>query len=95
MLRSLACAVEQQLRGDAALNFEAGRGAVKVPWLSWGPYLWANGERPRRDGFHFELSDFRDNDRMHHAPQGQKKTGKELLRFFKTDPTTRDWFAQK
>jgi hypothetical protein len=87
--------IEQQLRGDAALNFEPGRGAVTAPWLNWGPYLWANGERPRRDGFHFEPGDFRDNDRMHHAPQGQRKTGRELLHFFRTDSTTRDWFVKK
>jgi hypothetical protein len=86
--------IERQLKADPALNYNPAKGAVKAPWLSWGPYLWANGERKRKDGFRFEPSDFRENDRMHHSPQGQKKTGAELLRFFKTDPTTRGWFVK-
>jgi hypothetical protein len=87
--------IEQQLKGDPALNFDPKQGAVKAPWLSWGPYLWANGERPRKDGFHFTPDDFRENDRMHHSPEGQKKCGNLLLQFFKTDRTTRGWFVRK
>jgi hypothetical protein len=85
--------IEQQLNGDPALNFDPKQGAVRAPWLSWGPYLWANGSTPRKDGFHFELSDFRENDRMHHSLQGQAKMGRQLLQFFKTDTTTRGWFV--
>lgn len=87
--------IEQQLKGDPALNFDSARGEVKAPWLSWGPYLWANGEKKRKDGFSFQLDDFRENDRMHHSPQGQEKIGKQLLHFFKTDSTTRGWFVNK
>lgn len=87
--------IEQQLKGDPALNFDPARGEVKAPWLSWGPYLWANGDRKRQDGFSFQLDDFRENDRMHHSPQGQEKIGNQLLHFFKTDSTTRGWFVQK
>jgi hypothetical protein len=32
--------------------------------------------------------------RMHHSVQGQKKMGQQLLRFFKTDTTTRGWFLK-
>ena len=39
--------IEKQLKGDAELNFDAGKGAVKAPWLSWGPYLWAEGSTRR------------------------------------------------
>jgi hypothetical protein len=87
--------IEQQLKGDLALNFDAKKGAVKAPWLSWGPYLWANGETKRKDGFYFQPSDFRDNDRMHHSTQGMTKIGTRLLQFFKTDTTTREWFIKK
>lgn len=87
--------VEQQLKGDPALNFDPAKGPVKAPWLSWGPYLWANGETPRADGFSYQPTDFTDRDRMHHGPDGMKKTGTLLLNFFKTDPTTRDWFVRK
>lgn len=86
--------IEQQLKGDAELNYDPNKGAVKAPWLSWGPYLWANGDSKRKDGFRFQLSDFRENDRMHHSPPGQAKMGRELLRFFKTDTTTRRWFVK-
>jgi hypothetical protein len=85
--------IEQQLKGDPELNYEAGKGTVKAPWLSWGPYLWANGTGKRKDGISFQPTDFRDNDRMHHSPQGQAKMGNELLRFFKTDMTTRGWIV--
>jgi hypothetical protein len=85
--------IEEQIAGEAALNFDATKGEVKAPWLSWGPYLWANGDRPRKDGFVFELDDFRENDRMHHSGQGTEKMGKELLKFFKTDSTTKPWFV--
>jgi hypothetical protein len=86
--------IEQQLTGDPELNYDPKQGAVKAPWLSWGPYLWANGTIKRTDGFSFQRSDFRENDRMHHSPQGQAKTGQQLLQFFKTDTTTRGWFVK-
>ncbi|HEY2415971.1 MAG TPA: hypothetical protein VGI40_27265 [Pirellulaceae bacterium] len=86
--------IDEQIRGDAALNFDSAKGEVKAPWLSWGPYLWANGDRPRKDGFVFALDDFRENDRMHHSAQGMQKMGSELLKFFKTDSTTKTWFVR-
>jgi hypothetical protein len=87
--------IAQQLLGDPSLNYDASKGAVRAPWLSWGPYLWANGASKRKDGFHFTLGDFRENDRMHHLQHGMRKMGNELLRFFKTDTTTRGWFVRK
>ncbi len=86
--------IEQQLTGAAELNYDPKQGAVKAPWLSWGPYLWANGETKRKDGFSFQPSDFQESDRMHHSPQGQEKIGRQLLQFFKTDTTTRGWFVK-
>ena len=86
--------IERQLKGDPELNNDPKQGAVKAPWLSWGPYLWANGTVKRKDGFSFEPSDFQESDRMHHSPQGQAKTGHQLLQFFKTDTTTRGWFVK-
>jgi len=84
--------IEKQLRGDPALKFDGQD--RKAPWLSWGPYLWANGEQPRKDGWSFQKSDFRADDQMHHSPQGMTKLGQALLRFFKTDTTTRTWFCK-
>ncbi len=87
--------IAQQLAGNAQLNYDPKKGAIKAPWLSWGPYLWANGERKRKDGFSFQPSDFRENDRMHHSADGMKKIGTQLLQFFKSDTTTRGWFLKK
>ena len=87
--------IERQLQGDPALNHDPTRGDARAPWLSWGPYLWANGETKRQDGFSFQRSDFRADDQMHHSPQGQEKIGRMLLQFFKSDATTRGWFVRR
>ncbi len=86
--------IEQQIKGDKALNFDSARGEVKAPWLSWGPYLWANGSTPREDGFSYEPADFTPNDGTHQSPSGQRKVGQLLLKFFEIDSTTKSWFVQ-
>src|SRR5439155_18736621 len=86
--------IEQQLKGDPALNYDPKKGPVKAPWLNWGPYLWANGTARRADGFRYEESDF-GGDGTHQSPRGQEKVGKLLLHFFKADTTTRGWFVKK
>ncbi|MBL8826242.1 MAG: hypothetical protein JNM18_04600 [Planctomycetaceae bacterium] len=85
--------IEQQLNGDAALNFDPAKGAVKAPWLSWGPYLWANGATKRSDGFSYEVSDF-SGDGTHHATGGQRKTAALLGQFLSQDATARQWFSK-
>ena len=62
-----------------------------TPWLSWGPYLWANGMRPRKDGFTWERNDF-EPDGVHPSEQGALKVATSLLQFFENDPTARPWF---
>jgi hypothetical protein len=86
--------IEEQLKDDPALNYDAAKGAVRAPWLSWGPYLWAQGATRRGDGFYYEESDFA-GDGTHHAPAGQTKLGQALLQFFKSDTTTRSWFVAR
>jgi hypothetical protein len=86
--------IERQLKGDPSLNFDPAKGAVTAPLLSWGPYLWANGTTKRADGFFYERGDFRDTDGTHESPAGQRKIGAQLLRFFKRDTTTRNWFLK-
>jgi hypothetical protein len=85
--------IEKQIQGDPALNYDAKKGKVNVPWLSWGPYLWANGSTKRADGFAYEERDFA-ADGTHQSPSGQAKVGNLLLQFFKTDSTTRPWFVK-
>jgi hypothetical protein len=86
--------IEQQLRGESAVNFDPARGPVKAPWLSWGAYLWANGTKPNADGLSYEITDFTENDGTHESPSGQRKVGAQLLNFFKADATTKPWFIR-
>jgi hypothetical protein len=83
--------IEEQIKGDKAVNFDPDRGAVKAPWLSWGPYLWANGTAKRADGFSYSEDDFA-RDGTHLSASGVRKTGKLLLDFFQSDSTTKPWF---
>ena len=61
------------------------------PWVSWGPYLWADGMTPRSDGLIWERSDF-ELDGVHPSAQGALKVGTKLFEFFESDPTTQPWF---
>jgi hypothetical protein len=86
--------IGQQLKGGASLNYDPKRGEVRSPWLSWGPYLWANGAGGSPDGLRYEESDFAD-DGTHPSQAGRKKVAEALLEFFKTDKTTKDWFTAR
>jgi hypothetical protein len=85
--------IERQIKGEADLNFDAKKGDVKAPWLSWGPYLWANGSTKRAaDGFHYDRDDFA-GDGTHHTPAGSEKIGRLMVRFFESDTTSKSWFV--
>ncbi|MEM7334373.1 MAG: hypothetical protein AAF490_19980 [Chloroflexota bacterium] len=62
-----------------------------APWLSWGPYLWGDGETPRQDGLIWTCDDF-EKDGIHPATGGREKVAQLLLDFFKTDSVTQGWF---
>ena len=84
--------IEEQLKGDPALNYEPSKGRVNAPWLSWGPYLWANGTIRLADGLFYEESDFA-GDGTHPSASGQRKVAERLQHFFKTDSTAKLWFV--
>ncbi len=86
--------IEDQLKGKAGLNHDAAKGKVVAPWLSWGPYLWANGEKKNADGLMYLKGDY-GPDGTHPTAQGQRKVGEALLRFFKSDATTKPWFVAR
>jgi hypothetical protein len=85
--------IEQQLQGEPALNFDPAKGAAKAPWLSWGPYLWANGKTKNADGLSWAEDDLAE-DGTHPSLSGRRKVAEQLLRFFKTDSTTKSWFLK-
>jgi hypothetical protein len=85
--------IDDQLRGDPALNPDPSKGTVQAPLITWGPYLWADGLRARSDGFVWECGDFLD-DGTHPSDLGTKKVADLLLDFFETDSTARQWFLK-
>lgn len=79
-----------QIKGEAALNYDASRGAVQTPLLLWGPYLWADGVSPRSDGLVYKREDL-SGDGVHPSQLGREKIARQLLEFFKTDPLAKSW----
>jgi hypothetical protein len=69
-------------------------GRIKGPWLGWGPYLWTDGLRGRRDGLVWTCEDV-GQDGTHPSRTGAQKAANLLLRFFRNDPTTRPWYRPR
>ncbi|MCI0366446.1 MAG: hypothetical protein L0219_21495, partial [Phycisphaerales bacterium] len=85
--------------GDPALNFDPAKGVVEAPWLSWGPYYWADGLVPRGDGLMWGCEDYLrtdggQTDGIHYGEIGRRKIANMLLGFFKTDTSARSWFLK-
>lgn len=88
--------IQDQIKKDPQLNYDASRGPVVAPLLLWGPYLWGDGTTPRKDdGFVWEQKDFRDNDGTHPSDSGRQKVAELLLKFLKADATAKTWFVEK
>jgi hypothetical protein len=85
--------IQDQLKGAAALNYDAAKGEVKAPLLVWGPYFWGDGVTPRKsDGLVWKREDFA-ADGTHPSQSGREKVARLLLEFCKTDPLASPWFA--
>ncbi len=86
--------VQGQINGDAQLNFDPARGEVKAPLVLWAPYLWAQGNSPRKlDGLTWTQNDVR-QDQLHPNESGCKKTTALLLNFFKSNDGASRWFLK-
>lgn len=84
--------VDQMANGGKVVDTRAGDLNYTIaPWLAWGPYLWADGMKPRSDGLTWDQNDF-DVDGSHPSTSGEQKVGARLLEFFKTSPQTQCWF---
>lgn len=86
--------IADQINGTGNLNFDASKGPVVAPYLSWGPYLWVDGTNPRSDGLTWLCSDLQ-TDFIQPSSTGVGKVASQLLTFFKTDPTATPWFLKK
>lgn len=80
--------IAQQIAGDASLKPD------RAPWLAWGPYLWADGVKGRKqDSLVWKREDL-GPDGTHPSDSGRMKVGQMLLDFLKTDPTAAPWFRR-
>jgi hypothetical protein len=87
---SLRWTIERQLTGG--LPFTGASPAA--PWLAWGPYLWADGLKPRADGLTWSCSELQ-SDGTHPSASGQQKVAQRLLDFVRTDATAREWYLAR
>lgn len=62
-----------------------------APWIAWGPYLWANGTKPRQDGLTWIRSEF-EPDGFHPSQSGETKVGLHLFNFFAQSKFTGCWY---
>jgi len=86
--------IQDQIAGKPELNCDPAHGPVKSPLLLWGPYLWADGETPRKaDGLIYTRGDLSDKDGTHPSETARTKVANLLLNFLKTDPMAKRWFT--
>lgn len=86
--------IQDQVKGVPELNYDAAVGPAQAPLLLWGPYLWADGVRPRKsDGLVWERKDLA-GDGVHPSQSGREKVANQLLKFFKSDSDARRWFVK-
>jgi len=91
---SMKWVIQDQIKGEPRLNFDAAKGEVKAPIVVWGPYLWANGTTPRKsDGFMWNPGDFVTSDHTHPDTTARQKVADLLLNFLETDKGSRRWFV--
>jgi len=92
---SMRWLIEQQIKGDPALNYDPAKGEVKSPLLLWGPYLWADGVKGRKgDELVWKREDLA-GDGTHPSTSGREKVARLLLDFLKSDSTAKLWFLKQ
>jgi hypothetical protein len=86
-------AIEDQYSGSGIC---AGNGCspIVAPWVSWGPYYWANGLQASENGMVWTCQDLQADGTHPASPSGDLKVASQILSFFKTDVTTTPWFLK-
>ena len=84
--------IADQIAGKPEMNYDAAKGPVVAPWVEWGPYLWADGLKGRKqDSLVWKREDV-GPDGTHPSMLGREKVAHLLMDFLKTDPTSKPWF---
>jgi hypothetical protein len=83
--------IQDQLSGEADLNYNSANGPVVAPWIAWATYDWANGMTPRSDGLYWTCQDFLPDGEHNSYPAGRQKASAILLNFLKTNDATAPW----
>ena len=79
--------IAAQIAGDKHLDYK------DAPVVLWGPYLWAQGEKPRKsDGLTYLPEDLA-GDGTHPSNSGRQKVAQLLLEFFTKDELAKTWFV--
>lgn len=85
--------IRRQISGDPTLKYrEPGK---KVPYLVWGPPLWADGKNPTAYNgltWNCEAEFAIDGGGYHLTNVGKDKLATILLEFFRTDTLSESWF---
>jgi hypothetical protein len=90
---SMRWLIQEQMKGAKDLNFDPAKGEAKAPLLLWGPYLWGDGVNARKcDGTVWNEADL-GRDGTHPSESGRDKVAQMLLKFFRSDPFVKGWFA--
>jgi len=88
--------VEAQVKQMSGSGVDAHAGNLDygsvAPWVTWGPYLWADGMTARSDGLTWAVAEL-GPDGTHPSAPGQTKVANMLLSFFNTSPQARCWFV--
>ena len=91
---SMKWLIAGQIDGKPELNYDPAKGPVRAPWMIWGPYLWADGLKGRKDGLVVWKREDLGPDGTHPSMLGREKVARLLMDFLKTDATSRPWFVK-
>jgi len=85
-------AIADQINGNSNLCDGNSCSPIVAPWMSWGPYYWANGMLGSENGLEWDCEDFSADGTHPSSTFGQLKVATALINFFKTDDTTTPWY---
>jgi len=77
--------IARQIAGDPELSYD------RAPWIAWGPYLWADGVRGRKQDGLVWLREDVGADGTHPSDSGRRKVAELLLEFLRNEATAKGW----